>query len=60
MEIISSEKCLGYGRIGHPESSERVKQASNYLKNKNYKFIEPEPASLKDILRVHTKEYVKK
>ena len=59
MKIIFSPKCLEYSKQNHPESVERVKLAYEFLKNK-YKFIEPEPASKKYLLKVHGKDYVDK
>ncbi|MEM3596594.1 MAG: histone deacetylase [Candidatus Bathyarchaeia archaeon] len=56
-KIIFSEKCLGYGSW-HIESPERVRKAYEILKAKGYKFLEPEPASEEDILKVHDIEYV--
>jgi acetoin utilization deacetylase AcuC-like enzyme len=56
-KIVFSEKCLGYGSW-HIENPERVRKAYEILKQKGYEFIEPEPASEEDILRVHDAEYV--
>jgi acetoin utilization deacetylase AcuC-like enzyme len=56
-KIIFSEKCLGYGSL-HIESPERVRKAYEILKAKGYMFLEPEPASEEDILKVHDAEYV--
>ncbi|MGB9675776.1 MAG: histone deacetylase family protein [Candidatus Bathyarchaeales archaeon] len=56
-KIIFSEKCLGYGSL-HIESPERVRKAYEILKAKGYAFLEPEPASEEDILKVHDAEYV--
>lgn len=56
-KIIFSEKCLGYGSW-HIESPERVRKAYEILKEKGYEFLEPEPASEEDILKVHDTEYV--
>jgi acetoin utilization deacetylase AcuC-like enzyme len=57
MKIIFSEKCLEYGWPGHIEGPERVKKAFEFLKKK-YEFLEPKPASVEDLLKVHGKEYV--
>jgi len=56
-KIIFSEKCLGYGSL-HIESPERVRKAYEILKAKGYTFLEPEPASEEDILKVHDAEYI--
>lgn len=56
-KIIFSEKCLGYGSW-HIESPERVRKAQEILKEKGYEFLDPEPASEEDILKVHDAEYV--
>ena len=57
MKIIFSEKCLEYRWPGHVEGPERVRKAFEFLKKK-YAFLEPKPASLEDLLKVHSKEYV--
>jgi len=56
-KIIFSEKCLGYGQY-HIEGPERVKKAAEILKKLGYEFLEPEPASEDDLLRVHDVDYV--
>lgn len=56
-KIIFSEKCLGYGHY-HIEGPERVRKAAEILKNLGYEFLEPEPASEDDLLRVHDVDYV--
>lgn len=55
--IVFSEKCLGYGSW-HIESPTRVHRAYEILKQKGYKFLEPEPAAEEDIIKVHEAEYV--
>jgi len=57
MKIIFSEKCLEYSWPGHIEGPERVRKAFEFLKRK-YEFLEPKPASVEDLLKVHGKEYV--
>ncbi|MCK4434585.1 histone deacetylase, partial [Candidatus Bathyarchaeota archaeon] len=59
MKIVFSKKCLEYGS-GHIEGSERVRRAYEVLKEKNYDFLVPEPASEEDILRVHDADYVRR
>jgi acetoin utilization deacetylase AcuC-like enzyme len=56
-KIIFSEKCLGYGQF-HIEGPERVRKAVEILKGFGYEFLEPEPASEDDLLRVHDVDYV--
>jgi acetoin utilization deacetylase AcuC-like enzyme len=56
-KIVFSEKCLNYGDW-HIEGPTRVKMAHEFLKEKNYEFLEPTPASEEDVLRVHDAEYV--
>jgi len=56
-KIVFSEKCLNYGDW-HIEGPTRVKMAHEFLKEKNYEFLEPKPASEEDVLRVHDAEYV--
>jgi|GEM_PF-147224 len=57
MKIIFSEKCLEYGKQ-HIEGPERVKTAAEILKNKGYEFLDPEPASQKELLLAHKKDYL--
>ncbi len=57
--IIFSEKCLEYG-TWHIEGPDRVRKAYEILKDRGYGFLRPEPASEKDILRVHEAGYVEK
>ncbi len=59
MKIVFSKKCLEYGS-GHIEGPERVRRAYEVLKEKNYDFLVPEPASEEDILRVHDADYVRR
>jgi acetoin utilization deacetylase AcuC-like enzyme len=56
-KIVFSEKCLNYGGW-HIEGPQRVKMAHEVLKEKNYEFLEPTPASEDDVLRVHDADYV--
>ena len=57
MKIVFSEKCLEYNAPGHIERPERVKPALKLLK-KQYEFIEPTPATIEDLLSVHSKQHV--
>jgi acetoin utilization deacetylase AcuC-like enzyme len=57
MKIIFSEKCLEYSWPGHIEGPERVRKAFEFLKKK-YEFLEPKPASMEELLKVHSREYV--
>ena len=56
-KIVFSEKCLNYGGW-HIEGPQRVKMAHEVLKEKNYAFLEPNPASEEDLLRVHDADYI--
>lgn len=56
-KIIFSPRCLGYGHY-HVEGPDRVRKAADVLKNLGYDFMEPEPASEDDLLRVHDSDYV--
>jgi len=56
-KIVFSEKCLNYGGW-HIEGPTRVKMAYEFLKEKNYEFLEPISASEEDILRVHDADYI--
>jgi len=48
---------LEYSWPGHIEGPERVEKAFEFLKER-YEFLEPEPASVEDLLKVHSREYV--
>ncbi len=54
MKIFYSPKCLEYSQPGHPESPVRVSATYNYLKEKGFEFIEPNPSTDEDILLAHT------
>ena len=56
-KIVFSEKCLNYGDW-HVEGPTRVKMAHDVLKERNYEFLEPTPASEADVLRVHEADYI--
>ena len=56
-KIIFSEKCLEYGSW-HIESPRRVQIASEILKARGYEFVEPEPASEEELLKVHEADYI--
>jgi len=56
-KIIFSQKCLGYGQY-HVEGPDRVRRAADVLKSLGYDFLEPQPASEDDLLRVHDVDYV--
>ena len=56
-KIVFSEKCLGYG-TWHIEGPQRVKLAHEFLKEQRYDFLEPEPATEDDLLRVHDGDYL--
>lgn len=58
MKILFSKKCLEYKLSGHPESPERVRNSYEYLKDRGYRFFEPEPCCEDDVLAVHTRELV--
>lgn len=60
MKIIYSDRCLEYKQSGHPESPGRVREACEFLKGKNFEFLEPEPIKEEYISKVHSKEYVEK
>jgi len=56
-KIVFSEKCLRYG-TWHIEGPQRVKLAHEFLQEKGYEFVEPEPAEEDDLLRVHDGDYL--
>ena len=57
MKMVFSEKCLNYNWPGHIERPERIIPAIGFLSARN-PFLEPEPASKEDLLRVHSKKYL--
>ena len=59
MDLVFSEEALQYRSAGHPESPERVKVALGYLKD-NYEMVEPDQASVDDLLLVHSEDFVEK
>lgn len=56
-KIVFSEKCLEYGAL-HIEGPKRVKRAYEILKERGYEFLEPEPASEEEMLKVHDADYI--
>jgi acetoin utilization deacetylase AcuC-like enzyme len=57
MLIAYSPQCLEYDIPGHPECPERVRAIHDALESAGYRFTEPEPATKKDILLVHSEEH---
>jgi acetoin utilization deacetylase AcuC-like enzyme len=57
MEIIFSEKCFDYNWPGHIERPERMSMGLGILQE-NYDFIDPTPASEKDLLLIHSLEHL--
>lgn len=60
MKIVFSPRCLEYECPGHPESAQRVSSSYEYLKQRGFEFLIPQPASIEDILLVHDKGLVRK
>ncbi len=60
MEIVFSEKCLEYSYFGHVESPERVREANEILLEFGYEFTEPRVTFQEDLLRVHTRDWVRR
>jgi len=58
MKILFSEKCLEYWYPGHPESPKRVLDTYNFLKEKEFEFIEPKPCPEKELFLVHDKSFI--
>lgn len=59
MKIVFSKECLKYASPGHPESPERVRLAYEYLIDR-FEFVEASPASVADILLVHSEEHLRR
>ena len=60
MKIIFSKKCLEYESQGHPESPERLSSTYEYLKEKDFSFVEPGVAKEEDLLLAHTKNLIER
>lgn len=60
MKIIWHPKCLEYGTPGHPESPERIVRAHEFLSTHGYEFVQAEPATEEDLLRVHTPRHLER
>jgi len=59
MKIVFSKECLEYDSPGHPESSERIRNTYNFLKNfKSFEFVKPEECERKDLLLVHSERMI--
>ena len=58
IQISYSSRTLKYSEPGHPESPNRVSDSYKHLNDLGYRFTEPDPAGIKDILRVHSKNLV--
>jgi acetoin utilization deacetylase AcuC-like enzyme len=54
MLIVYSPRCLDYAAAGHPETPQRVRAAAALLQRSNYVWLQPQPCSEQDILRVHS------
>lgn len=60
MQVVFSKRCLEYELPAHPESPQRLCSSYEYLKEKNLSFIEPSPATEKELLLVHTKDLIER
>ena len=58
MKIVFSEKCLEYRAPTNPEFPGRVSVPFDYLSQKNFQFVEPEPCSDKDLHLCHTSRLI--
>jgi acetoin utilization deacetylase AcuC-like enzyme len=59
VKVIYSEKLLEYHSPRHPESPDRIKLIYQTLNQTDqFQFIKPTPATKKDLLLVHTSDYV--
>jgi acetoin utilization deacetylase AcuC-like enzyme len=58
MKIIYSKKCAEYFEKSEEESPNRVLKTADLLKKKYFEFLEPKKADEKDILRIHSKEFL--
>lgn len=60
MKLIWHRKSLEYGTAGHPESPERLVRAHEFLSapELGYEFVQAEPASEEELLRVHTPRHL--
>lgn len=60
MKIVHSSKCLDYKKSNHPEGPERIEKAVAFLKEKGYRFQEPEKCSRDELKLVHTEKHIEK
>lgn len=58
MVIIHSPRCLDYAAVGHPERPERVAATVARLRTGHHIWLEPQPATDADLLRVHSAEHL--
>jgi acetoin utilization deacetylase AcuC-like enzyme len=54
MLLINTPRCLDYSAVGHPENPYRIRSTVALLQKSNYVWLNPEPCTDADILRVHT------
>jgi acetoin utilization deacetylase AcuC-like enzyme len=59
MLIVHSPRCLDYAAFGHPERPERVSATVARLRADHHTWLEPQPATDADLLRVHTPEHLR-
>jgi len=58
MKIIYSKKCGEFFDKSEEELPYRILKTAKLLRKNNFKFIQPQKATEKDILRVHSKEHL--
>lgn len=58
MTIVHSPRCLEYESPGHPERPARVADTVARLQSERYRWVEPEPCTTAQLLRVHTAEHL--
>jgi acetoin utilization deacetylase AcuC-like enzyme len=59
MIIVHSPHCLEYNSPGHPERSDRVVTTVSLLRqNPSHRWIDPQPCTEEDLLRVHDADHV--
>jgi len=59
MKIVYDEKCLMYYSHGHPEAPFRVSKTYELLREKNFEFVKPPPASESDVLLAHSQKLIR-
>ncbi|MCX7916131.1 MAG: histone deacetylase [Verrucomicrobiae bacterium] len=58
MTIVHSARCLEYEAPGHPERPARVAETVKRLQGASYRWVEAQPCTTAQLLRVHTASHM--